>query len=154
MTTATPHTVRKPKPRTKRRELVSRSGWIREWNASVFIRAEARHGIWARNSMRHLSFCGTLTEPIKGVSEFLLTAFADAGPAVGKTGISSVGSIISMGRCVDAVIQLSEVEFQLLSSMAAAGKATSVYMCFQEPKYGSALIKSCSVSSRPPEDEQ
>jgi hypothetical protein len=94
-----------------------------------------------------------IPEPIKGVSEFLLTAFADAGPAVGKTGISSVGSIISIRKCVDAVIQLSEVEFQLLSSMAAAGKATSVYVCFQEPRYGSALIKSCSVSSRSPEDE-
>ena len=149
---ATPAT-RRPKSHTKPRPLVSRSGLIREWNASVFVLAESRHGSRERKSTRCLEFRGTLTKPVKSVSEFMLTLFVETDPRVGSAEIPSVGSIISMRQILDAVIPLAEGEFQLLVSMAAAGRATSVHMSFQEPRYSSALIASCTFSSQPPDDE-
>jgi hypothetical protein len=144
---------RKAKVRAKQRALISRSGLIREWNASIFVIADTRHGIRERKSMRSLEFFGALTEPVKAVSEFKLHVFAETEPVVGAAQIPSVGSVISMRQTFDAVVPLAEGEFQLLATMAAAGKVASVHMRFQEPKYGSALIASCSFSSQPPDDE-
>ncbi|MBU0589177.1 MAG: hypothetical protein KJ852_16530 [Gammaproteobacteria bacterium] len=153
MPATAPRATRGPKARAKPRELVSRSGLIREWNVSVFVIADVHHGNRKRKSTRCLEFCGALTKPVKSVSEFMLTVFAETEPPVGKAGIPSIGSIISMRQTLDAVLPLAEGEFQLLAMMAAAGKANSVHMSFQEPRYGSALIASCSFSSQPPDDE-
>jgi hypothetical protein len=153
MPTAAPPASRKPKTRAKQRETVSQWGLIREWEASIFVLAEARHGVRKRESMRCFRFLGNLTKPIKGISEFLLTVFAEADPSIGRAEIPSIGSIISMKQCLDAVVTLSDAEFQLLASMATAGKAASVHMSFQEPRYGSALIVSCTISTQLPDDE-
>jgi len=148
-----PRATRGPKARTKLRELVSRSGLIREWNASVFVIADVHHGSRERKSTLCMEFRGALTKPVKSVSEFMLIVFAETEPTVGKADIPSVGSIISIRQTLDAVVPLAKGEFQLLATMAAAGKATSVHMSFQEPKYGSALIASCTFSSQLPDDE-
>lgn len=153
MPATTPRATRRPKTRTKRRELVSRSGLIREWNASIFVLADAHHGNRERKSTRCLEFRGALTKPMKSVGEFMLTVFAKTEPTVGNAEIPSVGSIISMRQTLDAVIPLADGEFQLLASMAAAGRAASVHMSFQEPRYGSALIASCTFSTQPPDGE-
>ena len=55
------------------------------------------------------------------------------------------------GRRINAVVNLSQSEFSLVLGMAAAGRMVSVHVSFQEPRYGSALIASCSFSSDPPE---
>lgn len=153
MPASAPRATRKPKARAKPRELVSRSGLIREWNASVFVIADAHHGDRQRKSTRCLEFRGALTKPVKGICEFMVTVFAEMEPTVGRAEIPSVGSIISMRQTLDAVLPLAEGEFQLLAMMAAAGKANSVHVSFQEPRYGSALIASCSFSSKSPDDE-
>lgn len=153
MPATVPRATRKPKARAKPRELLSRSGLIREWNASVFVIADFHHGSRERKSTLCMEFRGALTKPVKSVSEFMLTVFAETEPTVGKAEIPSVGSIISMTQTLDAVVPLAQGEFQLLSTMAGAGKATSVHISFQEPRYGSALIASCTFSSQPPDDE-
>lgn len=153
MSTEAHRATRKPKTRAKPRGVVSRWVLIREWEASIFVLAEARHGVRKRESMWCLRFLGNLTKPVKGISEFRLTVFAEADLPIGKAEVPSIGSIISMKQTLDAVVPLSHAEFQLLASMATAGKVASVHMSFQEPRYGSALIASCTISTQPPDDE-
>ena len=153
MSSPRPNRSRKPKERSKRRELISRTGMVHGWDASVFVRAESRHGARERKAMLVLEARGDLSAPVKKVSSFKLTIFADAEPVVGAAEIPSVGSIISMRESLDAVVQLADQEFRLVSAMATAGRLTAVHLCFQEPRYGSALIASCSFDTRAPDDE-
>jgi len=100
-----------------------------------------------------LTLHGNLDVSVKQVSSFKLTIFADPEPAVGAAEIPSIGSVLSMRGSLDAVVQLADREFQLVAAMATAGRLRSVYLSFQEPRYGSALISSCSFDTREPEDE-
>lgn len=148
-----PKASRNPKARSKRRELMLRSGLVHGWDASVFVLAESRHGVRERKPMLVLEVRGEFPEPVKKLSSFKLTVFAEAEPAVGAAEIPSVGSIIAMRGSIDAVVQLADREFQLVMAMATAGRLRSVDLSFQEPRYGSALIASCSFSSRDPDEE-
>lgn len=56
-----------------------------------------------------------------------------------------------MKGSLDAVVELADREFQLLCGIATAGRLTAVDLCFQEPRYGTALVASCSFSTREPE---
>ena len=153
MASPKPNSDRRPKPRSKRRELMSRAGQVHGWDASVFVRAESQHGARERKPMLVLELRGELSGPVKKVSSFKLTVFAEAEPAVGAAEIPSVGSIISMRGSLDAVVQLADREFQLVVAMATAGRLASVHLSFQEPRYGSALIASCSFDTRKPDEE-
>lgn len=128
-----------------------RTGLVRAWDASVFVHAEARHGVRERKPMLCLEIRGDLSQPVKKISSFRLTAFAQAEPAVGAAEIPSVGSIISMRGSLDAVVELADREFQLLTGIAAAGRLTTVDLSFQEPRYGTGLIASFSFSTREPD---
>lgn len=151
MSSPRPKAIRKPKARNKRRELISRSGLVHSWDASAFVLAESRHGVRERNPMLVLELRGVLPDPVKKVSLFKLTVFATAELTVGAGEIPSVGSIIAMRETMDAVVQLSDREFQLVAAMATAGRLRSVHLSFQEPKYGSGLIASCSFDTREPD---
>ena len=153
MASPRPNSSRKPKARSKRRELMSRTGVVHGWDASVFVRAESQHGARERKPMLVMELRGELSEPVKKVSSFMLTVFAEAEPAVGAAEIPSVGSIISMRGSLDAVVQLADREFQIAVAIAAAGRLASGHLCFQEPRYGSALIVSCSFDTRESDEE-
>lgn len=153
MSSPRPNSSRKPKSRSKRRELMSRTGVVHGWDASVFVRAESQHGVRERKPMLVLELRGELSEPVKKVTSFKLTVFAEAEPAVGAAEIPSVGSVLSMRGSLDAVVQLADREFQLAMAMATAGRLASVHLHFQEPRYGSALIASCSFDTQTPDEE-
>lgn len=99
-----------------------------------------------------LEIRGDLSEPVKNISSFRLTVFAQSEPAVGAAEIPSVGSVISMRGSLDAVVELADREFQLLTAIATAGRLTAVDLSFQEPRYGTGLIASCSFCTREPDD--
>lgn len=149
-----PKANQKPKARSKRRDLISRSGLVHSWDTSVYVRAESKHGVRERTHMLVLELRGELPDPVKKVSSFKLTVFAEAESAVGAAEIPSVGSIIAMRGTMDAVVKLADREFQLVAVMAAAGRLRSVHLSFQEPKYGSALITSCSFSSQDSDEDE
>jgi hypothetical protein len=100
-----------------------------------------------------LELRGVLSEPVKKVSSFTVTVFAEAEPAVGAAEIPSVGSVLSMRGSLDAVVQLADREFQFVVAMVTTGRLASVHFCFQEPRYGSALIASCSFDTRKPDED-
>lgn len=153
MASPRPNNSRKPTARSKRRELMSRAGVVHGWDASVFVRAESQHGAPERKPMLVLELRGELSEPVKKVGSFKVRVFAEAQPAVGASEIPSVGSVLSMEGSLDAVVQLADREFQLVAAMATAGRLTLVHLCFQEPRYGSALIASCSFDTREPDEQ-
>ena len=121
---------RKPKVRSKRRQLMSRTGLVHGWDASVSISAESQHGARERKTMLLLELRGVLSEPVKKVSSFTVTVFAEAEPAVGAAEIPSVGSVLSMRGSLDAVVQLADREFQFVVAMVTTGRLASVHFCF------------------------
>lgn len=129
-----------------------RTGLVRAWDASVFVHAEARHGVRERKPMLCLEIRGDLSEPVKKINSFRLTVFAHYQPAAGAAEIPSIGSIISMKGSLEAVVELADREFQLLTEIATAGRLIAVDLSFQEPRYGTGLIASCSFSTREPDD--
>jgi hypothetical protein len=154
MTSGRPKPRQKPEARSRRRELIARYGRVKDWDISLYVHGESRHGMRERTSMQVLEVRGDLDEAVKKVQSFRLTVFAKNEPEVGTAEIPSVGSVISMRQELGAAIELAAAEFQLAVAMAAAGRLRSVHLCFQEPRYGSALIASCSFSSRHAEEEE
>lgn len=136
------------KTQGKRRALMSRSGLIRSWDASLHLHAESQRGVRGRASMLVLELRGEFPDPVKKVSDFILTVFGKSELAPEVAAIPSIGSIISMRGSMQAVVELEDREFQLVMAMATTGKLTAVHLSFQEPRYGSGLIESCSFSSR------
>jgi len=132
---------------------MSRSGLVHGWDASVYVSAEKEHGSRVRQPMLVLTLQGELDAPVKKVGSFKLTVFSDAEPVVGASEIPSIGSVISMSGSMDAVVKLADREFHLVAAMATTGRLRSVHLSFQEPRYGSALIASCSFDTREPEEE-
>ena len=137
----------------KKRDILSRFGTVTSWDLSVFVYSEKRSATAERQALISLVLKGTLVEPVRNTTAFGLTVFPCADPELGNAEIPSVGSIIAMKPVLNAVVQLAYEEFQVVMALATAGRLVSVRLSFQEPRYGSALIASCSFSSQPPEEE-
>jgi hypothetical protein len=58
-----------------------------------------------------------------------------------------------MRGSLDAVVKLADREFQIVVAMVTTGRLASVHFYFQEPRYGSVLIASCSFDARKPDEE-
>lgn len=139
--------------KAKKRDITSRYGTVTSWDTSVFIYVDKRGGQTERRTLISLGLKGDLLKPVRNITGFELNAFPDKEPKLGNAEIPSVGSIIATRPLVSAVVNLSEQEFQVVLALATSGQLASVRLSFQEPRYGSALIVSCSFSSQPPEEE-
>jgi hypothetical protein len=144
---------RKPSRKPLKRAMTSRTATVTSWDSGVFLSAERRAGQTSLRTLTSISVSGTLSAPIGNVTDFELTVFPTNEPTVGKGEIPSVGSIISTKPVVNAVIHLADQEFQTVLALAAASRLASVRLYLQEPRYGSGLIASISISTRPPEEE-
>jgi hypothetical protein len=80
---------------------------VNGWECSVFVHAEVKHGAAERASMRVREVRGYLDAPVKTVRAFKLTVFPESEPTVGAAEIPSVGSVVSMRECLNAVVILS-----------------------------------------------
>ena len=135
------------------RQLIARSGTVTGWEAGLYLHADGGRGSRERKAMLTLDVYGNLREPVGNVSAFKITLFAEADPTPGQAEIPSVGSIIAVKPTLDLVITLADREVNLLTAMAAAGRLKHVDLCFQEPRYRSALVASCSFHTKVPDDE-
>ena len=94
---------------------------------------------------------GTLTEAVNGVFAFDFQIIGSTSPAAGTAEIPCVGSIAGMKPKLQAGMELSFRQFDVLLSIARAGRLKSCRFSFQAPRYGSSLIASVSFSTSPPE---
>jgi hypothetical protein len=139
--------------KVKKHELLSREAVVLDWTLDVYARAEGTKHSRSRESSRYLIIEGELTEPLNGVTKFLLQVDAAATPDLGARDMPCVGSVIQVKPKIQAAGTLTPEEFQSLLMLAGSGKLRSSTMVFQKPHYGHALIASMSFSSRPPESE-
>ena len=131
--------------------MISRSGAVTGWEAGLYLHAEGRREDRERKAMLALDVYGNLKEPVRNVNAFKITLFSASDPTPGKAEIPSVGSIIAVKPTLDLVVTLADRELSLLTAMAAAGRLKHVDICFQEPKYGTALVASCEFQTKAPE---
>lgn len=137
--------------RKRKQELIARSGSVLDWGGYMFIHGDRRAGEGCRTTLMSLDVRGEFTAPVKGVSEFRLRLTPETSPGSGNAVIPCVGAWTSVKPALDGTVVLSDREFDLVRTMAAAGKLASIYVSFQEPHYGCSLIASVSFSSDPPE---
>jgi hypothetical protein len=90
---------------------------------------------------------GKFSEPLNGVSDFLLQISGVPDTPTEDADFRAVGHVISVKPEVQAVIDLSESEFRALLAMADAGRLATCRICFDKPHYGSAPILSVSFST-------
>jgi hypothetical protein len=113
-------------------------------------RAEGTRHSRTRDSSQYLIIEGDFTEPLNGVTKFLLQVHATATPDLGARDMPCVGAVIQVKPQIQAAGTLTTEEFQSLFMLAGSGKLRSFAMNFQEPRYGRGLIASMSFSSRDP----
>ncbi|WP_129449270.1 hypothetical protein [Methylibium sp. Pch-M] len=150
MTSSIKQTKRARKP--SKRAMVSRAGSVTNWGGYVFVYGDRRNNQSVRQSLLSLDIRGEFTSPVRGVSAFALRVTPESEPGLGNVEIPCVGVWIAAKPEFDGGVHLSDREFDLLLAMATAGKLLSVYLHFQEPHYGKALIASVSFSSDPPDE--
>lgn len=142
-----------PAKSKRKRELLARSGVVEDWGGYIFIHGDRRAGEGCRTTLMSMDIRGEFTTPVKGVTAFRLRVTPEISPSAGNAEIPAVGVWTSAKPALDGSVYLSDREFDLIRTMAAAGKLASIYVGFQEPYYGSSLIASVSFSSDPPEAE-
>jgi len=142
-----------PTKSKRKRELLARSGAVVDWGGHIFIHGDRRAGEGCRTTLMSIDIRGQFTTPVKGVAAFRLRVTPEVNPSSGNAEIPAVGVWTSAKPALDGGVYLSDREFDLVRTMAAAGKLASIYVSFQEPHYGSSLIASVSFSSDPPEAE-
>jgi hypothetical protein len=144
----------KKAPKGKTRELLPREARVLDWTVDIHARGEGPKTARRRESSQYMIVEGELTEPLGGVTSFLLQLWPDPDTSVGTREIASVGSVIQVKPTIQVAASLTPDEFHSVFLLASSGKLRSVYMAVQEPRYGRALVASFSFSSRPPEIEE
>lgn len=142
-----------PAKRKRKAGIIARSGLVLDWGGYLFIQGDRKFGEGTRTTLMSLDIRGEFSTPVKRVTPFRLRVTPDANPSFGNAEIPCVGAWTSAKGTLDGCVYVSDREFDLVRTMAAAGTLASVYASFQEPYYGSSLIASVSFSSDPPDAE-
>lgn len=149
-----PLTLKEVPVKTKKRDLLSREGLVLDCTIDIHVRAEGSKHSRTRDSGQYLIVEGDVTEPLNGITKFLLQVSPVAEPDLGARDMPCVGSVLQVKPTIQAAATLTPAEFQSVLVLASSGKLRSVRMAFQEPHYGRALVASLSFSSRVPEATQ
>lgn len=139
--------------KARKRGLLSRDGNILDWTVDIYVRAEGTKRSRTRDSAQYMILEGELTEPLNGVTQFLLQLHPAEQPDLGARETPSLGAIIQVKPKIQVAGTLTPEEFRSLFLLAGSGKLRSCALVFQEPHYGHALVAGMSFSSRPPESE-
>ena len=129
-------------------EPLVRYGLIDRWDLDVFAVAQGRTPAkQMRLGSIYLSLQGKFTEPLRGVSDFTVQISGMPAERAEDVATSSVGYVISLKPTVQAVVDLTEPEFQAVLVVANAGRLAGCRFCLDEPRYGKARIISVSLGT-------
>ncbi|WP_349604932.1 hypothetical protein [Cupriavidus sp. DF5525] len=139
------------RPNTRNVELLQRSGEIKQFRASLSVRADKPRSLPPeRVTMLTIDIQGELTEPVAGTLAFSLMAYVAPKPAIGQAKMPSIGAIIAIKPVLQGGLDLSPSEFQSLLTMASSGMLNYCHLVITKPRYRSALIINVAFSTRPP----
>jgi hypothetical protein len=71
---------------------------------------------------------------------------------IGNADVPSVGAIVSVKPVLQCVVDMTEIQFQRLLTLAASGYLAWCFVAFTVPFRRSALIVSVDFSTRPPDE--
>lgn len=129
-------------------EMLSRNATIDAFRASLRIGAAHRRGEEPEiETQPWLELCGTLEEPVKGITSVRISNYPREPLTVGTARPASVGAIIGMGEEMSVVITWTNAEFDRLWALALAGHLKFGHLYFSKPHYNSGLVVSASFSS-------
>ncbi|WP_446327083.1 hypothetical protein ACRHQN_27660 [Burkholderia pseudomallei] len=139
----------------RRRELLSRYGRITSWHASVTERVDRPRGYPPeRESRASIQVEGDFTEPVRDVTRFLIQVSPTDKPGIGNADVPNVGAFISIKPELQGVVDMTEIHFQELLTLAASGRLEWCFVAFTVPYRRSALIVSVDFTTRPPDEEE
>lgn len=138
----------------RRRELLSRYGRVTNWHASLRERADRPRGQPpVRENRATVLIEGEFTEPVGEVTRFLIQVSPTETPELGNVEIPNVGVFISVNPELQGVVDMTEIRFQELLTIAASGRLTWCQVVFTAPFRRSAFIVSTDFTTRSPDDE-
>lgn len=94
-----------------------------------------------------LELRGTLDEPVKGVSDVLISMYPEDEVRVGTRRPASVGAIIGLKPKMSVVLTWPHREFDRLWALALSGRLGFAYLCFTPTHYGKAGVVNASFST-------
>lgn len=134
------------KRKTKKRELLNREGLVSHWEMALFVHAsDGRHRM-TRDGRYYLHAKGTFAEAVGTVTGFDLM-LVDGGEGLKEA--SAIGSIVGAKVEINAVVDLSPEEYAFAARLALSSRQCHMHMSFDKLHYGSGLIRSPSISTRP-----
>ncbi|MGF6957272.1 hypothetical protein [Paraburkholderia youngii] len=138
----------------RQRELLSRYGRITDWNVSLSERADRPRGLPpVRASRATVLIEGEFTEPVGEVARFLIQVSPTEKPELGNVEVPNVGVFISVKPEMQGVVDMTEVRFQELLTLAASGRLAWCFVAFTAPFRRSAFIVNIDFKTQGPEDE-
>lgn len=135
-----------PKRSTKD-EWLRRVGLVESWGGYQYLSADRERSGVERRSMHGLKLKGSLTDPVAGVSAFVLTVCSDPRACASSGDVPAIGSWLKAKPVLEGLVMLAEREFDLVLALAVAGKLASFSVTFQKPHYGHGLIIRVDFSS-------
>lgn len=142
------------KQHTRRRELLSRYGRVTNWHASLREHADRPRGRPpARESRATVLIEGEFTEPVGGVTRFLIQVSPAEKPELGNAEVPNVGVFISVKPEFQGVVDMTDGRFHELLTLAASNRLAWCHFAFTTPYRRSAFIVSIDFTTQPPDDE-
>lgn len=137
------------KRKATRRETLSRSGLVSDWELSVhaWSTKEDLGGHWKRTDGLHLTVRGEFTEDVSGVTRFDFLIYPEADIDARRSTIPFVGSFLRCKPILEAAVALSESHFNAMVSAAVAGRLGALQVAFEKLRYGSGPISSMLLST-------
>jgi hypothetical protein len=144
-------TAAKSSRKPKKREILSRYGTVRGWDADAFLLSQTNLGPSARR-MLSLKLFGDLAEPVGPFATFELWLALEREHI--DSPVAAVGALTGMTHALGAHVGMPPVEFQFATTLAASGRLKSVHLSFEKPRYGRGLVLSASISTEMPDEGQ
>ena len=138
----------KKRPTATRRALLGRQIQVQSAAVHVSRRADKPRGsppIFEGGPW--LEVRGIAEEPARDVRDVVINVHVDDREEPGASNPPSVGAIVQLRPCIQAVIGLASADFDRVWSLATSGRLRYCWIAFTEPYRQSALVVSVSFSN-------
>jgi hypothetical protein len=139
------------KPKAKRANLY-RTGTVTKWSAGVGVMlADKVLSPGNRLGGIDLTLEGDMSEPVKGVSSFVLRLYPTTIGDDEK--VKCVGAVMKAKPALELLLFVTLAELQLIATLAASGVQIYCRFGFQEPKYNQGEVHTFTISTQHQQDE-
>jgi hypothetical protein len=136
--------------RPKRRQNLIRTADIRSFEAYVGVHVTEQRGAEpGRGTSNWLLLHGMLDEPVKGHSQVAIRVVEDQRDEPVSSKPPAIGHVLGTNPEVSIYVTVPSKLFERIWTLAAGGNLSYAWISMTPPHYGSAVVQSLALSSKP-----